>query len=102
MPKIDIYEVDDKKINSDIVIQHLYVCLPCYTYIKSSKLKKILKISESPQTQINNSISCNNYNNTYKKPIEYTKCFTCSRHIGHIINGPDIINFLDKNLDLIK
>jgi hypothetical protein len=33
---------------------------------------------------------------SYTNPITYTKCFLCQRYIQGIINGPDIIKFIDN------
>jgi hypothetical protein len=88
-----IYKVDKKKLKLDIQIDNIYICSPCHKYIKSDKFKNLLRISTNPKLYINN-IKCN----IYKNPVEYTKCYICTRCISNIINGPDIIKFLDYHL----
>ena len=112
MPKI--YKVDKKKINLSFKqdIDNIFVCEPCYNHIHSNKLKELLRISnsasEGKQNKIINigcNIDCinntNNYINdkcgiSYKPPISYTKCYLCNRMVSNIINGMDIIKFLNK------
>lgn len=116
MPKI--YKVDKKKLdlnlksntytninfdtNPNVNTDNIFVCEPCYKYINLNKLKNLLRISKSAsQGQQNNFINSNDNNNcinTYKSPLIYTKCCLCNRLVANIINGPDIIKFINESL----
>jgi len=99
MSQINIYRVDEKKLildsNTDIVIENIYICSPCYNYIyQNNNLLKILKPIQSIQSpsNIKRTTSCED---SYKKQFVYNECYLCKRYIDSILNGQDIIYLLD-------
>ena len=93
---LNIYKVDKTKISLNIDTNYIYICSPCYNYINSDKLKKLFRISKKPSNIIKrNRMNCIEL---YKKQNEYTKCIVCKRCVSNILNGPDIITFLDNHI----
>ena len=90
-----IYKVSKKNINLDINTDNIFICSPCYKYIKLKQLKDCLRISKSPKLKVERDQDCKD---TYLSPIEYTKCYICSRFISNILNCPDIIEYIEKSI----
>jgi len=81
---INIYTVD-KKNKLKTCPDNIYICQPCYNYINSEELKKLLSIIDTKHI-------------TQNKQIKYNRCNICNRLILNIINGIDIIKFLELKL----
>ena len=55
---------------------NIHVCMFCYNYIESNKCKSLFS-----QTDINKNI----------------KCYICNRYIYGIVNGPNIVEYIEDN-----
>ena len=91
-----VYKVSKKNIKLDINVENIYICSPCYKYIKLKELKLFLRESKSPNLYIRR--NPDNCSDVYKTPFEYTKCYTCNRFVSNILNGPDIIKFIEQSI----
>jgi hypothetical protein len=73
-----------------------YICSYCYNYIDNNPLKKHLVKADKINLYLNNNYeTCSD---SYDHKLSYTKCITCNRFLQGILNGPDIITFIEESV----
>jgi len=79
----------------DIDFSKTFFCIHCLKYVKDKKFKSLLIPVKDPYPVFyDNPTVCEKSNNIKK----YNKCHICERIISGIINGPNIVNFLNNSL----
>ena len=81
----------------DIDIDQTYFCVYCCKHVQNEKFKSLLIPEPDPNFILKQKL--NECKTSYTNPIIYTKCFICQRYIKGILNGPDIINFIENSIN---
>ena len=74
-------------VKSNIDLSNIFFCSYCLKYVNSIQLKSILNIEPNINTRHSNS------------KINDSKCYLCQRYLIGILNGPDIIKFINMSKD---